>query len=80
MRRIVRGKPLLIVTAAATVTLMAGCGSPVSGNLAALDTGPAPDAGQPDTSIVSGNLSVVTPDAGVDAATAPPDTGADGGH
>ena len=79
MRRIVRGKPLLFVTAAATATLMAGC-SPVSGNLAAPDTGPAPDAGQPDTSIVSGNLSVLTPDAGVDAATAPPDTGTDGGH
>ena len=76
MRRIIRGKPLLIVAAAATI---AGCSdshvqmdaSIVSGNLAVVDVGP-PDAGRPDASIVSGNLLVI--DAGP-----PPDTGNDTG-
>ena len=87
MRRIVKGKPLLVVTAAATAALMAGCnpagpppdaGAPdasiVSGNL---DVGRPVDAhvldgGAPDTSVVSGNLSVIVPDAGTDG-------GVDGG-
>jgi len=80
MRRIVRGKPLLVVTAAAAASAIAGCStapipvdaSRVSGNLSALDVG-APDAGAPDSSVVSGNLSLDAgppPDAGnADAST-----------
>jgi hypothetical protein len=95
-RRIVVGKPLLVVAAASIVV---GCStspgpvqmdaSHVSGNLdTGADTGPRPDAGQPDASFVSGNLDVgcFTCDADLlrDANVTPDggidDADVDGGH
>jgi hypothetical protein len=84
MRRFIRGKPLLVVTAAAAASAIAGCESPpvqmdasyFSGNLSIPDAGPPdtgpPDAGQPDSSLISGNL-----DTGADVGPSlTPDTGA----
>ena len=81
-RRRVVGRPLLVATAGIAAVAYA-CGSQVSGNLVAGDSGPPPDTGADIVaSDVAGNLSVILDggDAGdaSDASDAPNDA-PDGG-
>ena len=58
-RRRVVGRPLLVATAGIAAVAYA-CGSQVSGNLSAGDSGPQPDTGiDMNASDVAGNLSVI---------------------